>query len=166
MAAGHADVLVISKLDRLSRSLIDFAQTMVTAQRDGWALVALDRAVDTTTPGGEMMANVLASFAQSERRIVGQRTRNDLAAKKAAGVKLRRRSTLPPEVAERIVATHQAGKTLTAIARELEADGVASGQGGRRGYPASVRAVLATQGIAACAGAGPKRGRAVTTTGA
>jgi DNA invertase Pin-like site-specific DNA recombinase len=65
MANGEADVLVVSKLDRLSRSLIDFAQTMATAQREGWALVALDLGVDTATPGGEMMANVLASFAHA-----------------------------------------------------------------------------------------------------
>jgi DNA invertase Pin-like site-specific DNA recombinase len=152
MARGDADVLVVSKLDRLSRSLIDFAQTMATAQREGWALVALDLGVDTATPGGEMMANVLASFAQYERRLIGQRTRDGLAAKKAAGVKLGRRSTLPPEVAEGIVTAHQAGDTLAAIARELEADGVATGQGGARWYPASVRAVLVAQGHAARAG--------------
>ena len=159
MASGEADVLVVSKLDRLSRSLIDFAQTMATAQREGWALVALDLGVDTATPGGEMMANVLASFAQYERRIIGQRTRDGLAAKKAAGVKLGRRSTLPLEVVERILEAHQAGDTLAAIARGLEADGVATGQGGLRWYPASVRAVLVAQGHATRAGAGPRRRR-------
>jgi DNA invertase Pin-like site-specific DNA recombinase len=159
VARGDADVLVVSKLDRLSRSLIDFAQTMATAQREGWALVALDLGVDTATPGGEMMANVLASFAQYERRIIGQRTRDGLAAKKAAGVKLGRRSTLPLEVVERILEAHQAGDTLAAIARELEADGVATGQGGLRWYPASVRAVLVAQGHATRAGAGPRRRR-------
>jgi hypothetical protein len=106
-----------------------------------------------------MMANVLASFAQYERRIIGQRTRDGLAAKKAAGVKLGRRSTLPPEVAERIVGAHQTGDTLAAIARGLQADGVATGQGGARWYPASVRAVLVAHGHAARAGTGPKRGR-------
>jgi DNA invertase Pin-like site-specific DNA recombinase len=159
MANGEADVLVVSKLDRLSRSLIDFAQTMATAQRQGWALVALDLGVDTATPGGEMMANVLASFAQYERRIIGQRTRDGLAAKKAAGVKLGRRSTLPLEVVERIVAAHEAGDSLAATARSLEAYGVPTGQGGARWYPASVRAVLVSQGLAARAGSGPKRGR-------
>ncbi len=160
MASGEADVLVVSKLDRLSRSLIDFAQTMATAQREGWALVALDLGVDTATPGGEMMANVLASFAQYERRIIGQRTRDGLAAKKAAGVKLGRRSTLPLEVVERIVVAHEAGDTLAAVARGLEADGVPTGQGGARWYPASVRAVLVSQGLAARAGcSGPKPSR-------
>jgi len=159
MANGEADVLVVSKLDRLSRSLIDFAQTMATAQRQGWALVALDLGVDTATPGGEMMANVLASFAQYERRIIGQRTRDGLAAKKAAGVKLGRRSTLPLSVVERIVVAHEAGDTLAAVARGLEADGVPTGQGGARWYPASVRAVLVSQGLAPRAGTGPKRRR-------
>jgi DNA invertase Pin-like site-specific DNA recombinase len=159
MASGEADVLVVSKLDRLSRSLIDFAQIMATAQREGWALVALDLGVDTATPGGEMMANVLASFAQYERRIIGQRTRDGLAAKKAAGVKLGRRSTLPPEVADRIVAAHQAGDTLAAIARGLQADSVPTGQGGAQWYPASVRAVLVSQGLAPRAGTEPKRRR-------
>ncbi len=73
VARGDADVLVVSKLDRLSRSLIDFAQTMATAQREGWALVALDLGVDTATPGGEMMANVLASrrSARNARHLAG-----------------------------------------------------------------------------------------------
>jgi hypothetical protein len=74
-------------------------------------------------------------------------------------VKLGRRSTLPSGVAERIVAAHQAGDTLAAIARGLQADGVATGQGGARWYPASVRAVLVSQGLAPRAGIGPKRGR-------
>ncbi len=78
--------------------------------------------------------------------------------KKAAGVKLGRRSTLPPAVAERIVAAHQAGQTLAAIARGLEEDGVATGQGGARWYPASVRAVLVSQGHAPRAGTAPKPG--------
>jgi DNA invertase Pin-like site-specific DNA recombinase len=65
---------VVAKLDRLSRSMLDFTAVMAQAQKQGWALVALDCAVDTTTPAGEAMANVLATFAQFERRLIGQRT--------------------------------------------------------------------------------------------
>jgi DNA invertase Pin-like site-specific DNA recombinase len=61
---GQADGLVVAKLDRLSRSMIDFTAVMARARREGWALVALDCAVDTTTPAGEAMANVLATFDQ------------------------------------------------------------------------------------------------------
>ena len=77
-----------------SRSLIDFASMMERGQRRGWALVALDLGVDTTTPQGEMMASVLAVFAQFERRLIGQRTRDALAVKRAQGVRLGR----PPAI--------------------------------------------------------------------
>src|SRR5438105_9738745 len=50
---GDAKALVAAKLDRLSRSMIDFTGLMAMAQKQGWALVALDCAVDTTTPAGE-----------------------------------------------------------------------------------------------------------------
>ena len=68
--------------------MLDFTALMATAQKQGWALVALDCAVDTTTPAGEAMANVLATFAQFERRLISQRTKDALAAKKAQGVRL------------------------------------------------------------------------------
>lgn len=54
-----ADALVVPKLDRLSRSLLDFTSLMDRSQRRGWSLVALDLGVDTTTPQGEVMASVL-----------------------------------------------------------------------------------------------------------
>ena len=87
---GDAGALVVAKLDRLSRSMLDFTTVMATASKQGWALVALDCAVDTTTPTGEAMANVLATFAQFERRLIGQRTREALAVKRASGVRLGR----------------------------------------------------------------------------
>src|SRR5690349_12554324 len=80
--AGEASAIVTSKLDRLSRSLLDFAGLMERARRRGWAVVALDLGVDTTTPDGEMMSNVLATFAQFERRLIGARTKEGLAAKR------------------------------------------------------------------------------------
>ena len=56
--------LIVSKLDRLSRSMLDFASLMQKATREHWGLVALDLGVDTSTPAGEAMAHVLATFAQ------------------------------------------------------------------------------------------------------
>ena len=70
----QADALVVSKLDRLSRSLLDFATVMEKARKEQWGVVALDLAVDTTTPSGEVMAHVMASFAHYERRLIAQRT--------------------------------------------------------------------------------------------
>ena len=139
---GQADVLVVAKVDRLSRSLIDFATVMERSQRKGWALVALDLGVDTSTPAGELMANIVATFAQYERRLIQQRTRDALAIKKASGVRLGRPKTLGEDVVARIQTARAHGGTLTAIAESLNADGVATAHGGQRWYPATVRAVL------------------------
>ncbi len=137
-----ADTLVVAKLDRLSRSMLDFAGILDRATREHWALVALDLGVDTSTPSGEMMANVLATFAQFERRLIGQRTKDALAQKKAAGVRLGRPVGIHEPVRARIVAERAAGRTLAAIAEGLNADQVATAQGGRRWYPSTVRWAL------------------------
>lgn len=140
---GEVDALVVAKLDRLSRSLLDFASVMERSKRKGWSVVALDLGVDTTTPAGEMVANVMASFAAYERRLIGQRTKDALEVKKAQGVTLGRPRTLPSDVAERIATERAKGMSLAAIAAGLNADGVETAQGGSRWYPSTVRAVLA-----------------------
>lgn len=71
----RGDVLVVAKLDRLSRSLADFAALVERATSGGWAIVALDVGVDTSTAAGEMMVNVMATFARYERRLISERTR-------------------------------------------------------------------------------------------
>jgi DNA invertase Pin-like site-specific DNA recombinase len=138
----QADALVVAKLDRLSRSMLDFPPLMAKAQKQGWALVALDVGMDTTTPAGEMTANVTATLAQFERRLIGQRTREALAAKRAQGVRLGRRRQTPDSVVRRIVRERKKGKSLAAIADGLNRDGVPTSQGGKKWYPATVRAVL------------------------
>ena len=144
LARKEAGALVVSKLDRLSRSMIDFTGLMGKAQKQGWALVALD-CVDTTTPAGEAMANVLATFAQFERRLISQRTKDALAMKRAQGVRLGRPPQLPTEVVTRIRQARESGLGLTAIAAELNAENVATAQGGKRWYPSTIRAVLGSQ---------------------
>lgn len=68
-----------AKLDRLSRSVLDFAALMQRARRRGWNPVVLDLGVDTSMPAGALMANVMASFAEYERHLIGQRTSDALA---------------------------------------------------------------------------------------
>lgn len=126
---GEADVLVATKLDRVSRSVRDFAGLLDRAQHNGWTIVLLDLG-DTSTAAGEMTANVIASAAQYERRLIGQRTREGLAAKRAAGVRLGRPSALPLSVVVRIVDEHLTGRSLRAIAEGLTADGVPTARGG------------------------------------
>ena len=147
--AGETDVLVAAKLDRVSRSVADFARMLERATAHGWRLVLLDLGVDTSTPAGEFVANTIANSAQYERRLIGQRTREGLAAKRAQGVRLGRPSSLPGDVVARIVREHQGGASLRALATSLTGEGVPTAQGGARWYPSTVRAVLRGQDAAA-----------------
>lgn len=104
LARGEAGVLVVAKLDRLSRSLLDFASLMDLANRQGWELVVLDLGIDTTEPSGRLMASVMASFAEYERNILSRRTSAALQQKKIAGARLGRPRTMNPAVTARIVA--------------------------------------------------------------
>jgi DNA invertase Pin-like site-specific DNA recombinase len=139
---GQASVLVVSKLDRLSRSLLDFALLMETARKQGWEIIVLDLAVDTTTPSGQLMASVMSAFAQYERQLIGARTSAALQQLKAQGVRLGRPRTLPLAVTERVLVERSAGRTLAAIAEGLNQDGVATARGGKCWYPSTVKAVL------------------------
>jgi len=142
LQTGGAQALVVAKLDRLSRSMLDFAGIMAAAQKQGWGVIALDCAVDTTTPAGEAMANILASFAVFERRLISQRTKDALAIRKSQGVKLGRPRTLPDEIVDRVTSERASGKTLSAIAEGLNADRTPTAQAGKRWYASTINAVL------------------------
>ena len=131
--SGQAAGIVVSKLDRLSRSLVDFANLMARAQASGWNLVVLDLGVDFGTPAGEFLASVMASAAQWERRIIGQRTRDALTIKRSQGVRLGRPSRLSDEIASRIMEAHASGQGWTSIANALNADSVPTAQGASSG---------------------------------
>lgn len=139
----RADGLMVAKLDRLSRSLMDFAALTERSRKRGWALIALDLGVDTSTPQGEMMANVLATFAQFERRLISERTKDALAVKRSQGVRLGRPSVMPSEVRRRIVRERMAGTSFSKIAAGLNADGIPTAQGGAQWWPSTVRKALA-----------------------
>lgn len=139
--AEAASGLVVAKLDRLSRSMLDFATVMELARQDGWAIVALDCAVDTTTPAGEAMANVMATFAQFERRLIGQRTKEALAVKRAAGVQLGRPAEVPAATADRIVRYRSQGLTIREIAAQLTSEQIPTARGGQW-QPATISRVL------------------------
>lgn len=125
------DVLVVSKLDRLSRSVMDFASLLERAKDEGWSLVALDFGMDTTTPQGELVANILMSVAQWERRVIGQRTKDGLAEAKRNGKRLGRPSRLPEITRGMIQARHRARSTPQHIANYLNEQGIPTVSGGR-----------------------------------
>lgn len=83
--AGQIDCLVLYKLDRLSRSLLDFARLLETFDAHQVAFVSITQLVNSTTSMGRLMLNVLLSFAQFEREIIGERTRDKIAAARRKG---------------------------------------------------------------------------------
>jgi len=140
LANGDASALIVSKLDRLARSVHDFAGLVRIAEREGWGIVALDLGVDMTTPTGGLLANVTASVAEWERRIISVRTTEALAQKKAEGVRLGRPRSLDPSVADRIRSRRADGATLQSIADDLNSEGITT-PSGRTWSPALVRKV-------------------------
>jgi DNA invertase Pin-like site-specific DNA recombinase len=68
---GEADAVVVAKLDRLSRSVVDAGRLLEEVRRRGFNVVALDLGPDLSMPTGELVANVLAAVAQWERRMTG-----------------------------------------------------------------------------------------------
>jgi DNA invertase Pin-like site-specific DNA recombinase len=146
--ARQADVLMVAKLDRLSRSVHDFSGLVKEANRRGWSVVCLDVGVDTSTPNGKFMATVTAGIAELERELIGQRTRDALAAKKAAGVRLGRPQVLPEAVVRRVIDEREAGRSWQAIADGLTADAVPTARGGATWAFSSARAVYHSQASA------------------
>jgi DNA invertase Pin-like site-specific DNA recombinase len=139
---GEASTLVVSKLDRLCRSTLDFLSILERARRNGWTLVCLDVAIDTATPSGELMSTVLASFAQYERRLIAARTKEALAQRKAEGVVLGRPVVMLDEVRTRIHAERNAGKSLRAIAEGLNSEGIPTVHGGAQWHASTIQKAL------------------------
>jgi site-specific DNA recombinase len=82
---GKIDCVVVYKVDRLSRSLLDFSRIMETFERCGVSFVSVTQHFNTTTSMGRLTLNILLSFAQFEREIIGERIRDKLAAQKRKG---------------------------------------------------------------------------------
>lgn len=83
--AGLIDCIVVYKIDRLSRSLMDFARIMETLERMNVSLVSVTQQFNTTTSMGRLTLNILLSFAQFEREIISERTRDKIAAARRRG---------------------------------------------------------------------------------
>jgi len=144
---AHDDaLLIVAKLDRLSRSMLEFATLVEGMKNESWRLVALDLGVDTTSPNGEFVANVMSSFAQFERQMISVRTREALAAARERGITLGRPSKVPESIRAQILQLHDEGHAASSIARRLEKSGITAPMGGDRWHTSSVTRILASQG--------------------
>src|SRR6202451_1232163 len=83
---GQIDVVVVYKVDRLTRSLADFAKRVEVFDARGVSFVAVTQQFNTTTSMGRLTLNVLLSFAQFEREVTGERIRDKIAASKQKGM--------------------------------------------------------------------------------
>jgi site-specific DNA recombinase len=86
IAAGRIDNVVVYKVDRLTRSLTDFAKLVELFDKHGGSFVSVTQAFNTTTSMGRLTLNVLLSFAQFEREVIGERVRDKIAASKRKGL--------------------------------------------------------------------------------
>lgn len=139
---GDADTLLVHRLDRLTRSVLDLCRLLDAAQKGSWALTAADGTIDTTTPHGRAMAQMTGVFAELERALIADRTKAALAAKKASGARLGRPILLADDVRARIARDRATEMSLQAIADRLTRDGVRTATGKGRWYPSTVKSVL------------------------
>jgi DNA invertase Pin-like site-specific DNA recombinase len=115
---GDADVLMVTRLDRLARSTRDLLNTLdeITKRGAGFKSLA-DSWADTTTPHGRLMLTVLGGLAEFERELIKARTGEGRTRAKAAGVHMGRPSKLTPHQQREAIARRDAGEALTDIAR-------------------------------------------------
>lgn len=136
--AGQVDVIVVYKVDRLTRSLADFAKIVERLDARKASFVSVTQAFNTTTSMGRLTLNVLLSFAQFEREVTGERIRDKIAASKKKGLwmggpvplgyEVIERKLVPvPEEAERvrtIMQRYLASSSANELIHELEAEGI------------------------------------------
>ena len=111
--------VVVWKLDRLSRSLKDVLHLMEEIAKVGAGFRSLTEAVDTTSPGGRMMMQIIGAFAEFERAMLRERTRNGLDAARKQGRVGGRRSKLKPQQQQEIVHLVRSGQKTAADAARL-----------------------------------------------
>ena len=139
IAAGDASCLVVTGLQRLSRSVAELGTIVQWLERNEVRLVAVELDLDTASPGGHTTARALASVAGMEHERLSERTRKGLAAARA---KRRSSSAGGPDwdaIRKRIANMRADGMTLQAIADTLNKEGVPTQRGGAKWRPSSVQ---------------------------
>jgi DNA invertase Pin-like site-specific DNA recombinase len=115
----EGDTVVVWKLDRLSRSLKDVLHIMERINQAGAGFRSLTEAIDTTTPAGRMMMQMVGSFAEFERAMIRERTSAGIAAARAAGRVGGRRKKLDAgkrrEIAESVIAGRKSGADMARL---------------------------------------------------
>jgi len=141
--AGRVDVVVVYKIDRLSRALMDFARLVEVFDRHGVTFVSVTQSFNTTTSMGRLTLNVLLSFAQFEREVIGERIRDKVAASRKRGMWMGGFVPMGYRVENRKLVIHEPEAAIirkiferflkvgsaTVLARQLRAEDVRSARG-------------------------------------
>jgi DNA invertase Pin-like site-specific DNA recombinase len=136
--ANRLDIIVVYKVDRLTRSLADFAKLVELFDTHGVSFVSVTQSFNTTTSMGRLTLNVLLSFAQFEREVTGERIRDKISASKKKGIRmggptplgygLKDKKLVIDEVEAKTVRQIFAGYlehgSLTALMRHLDCEGI------------------------------------------
>ena len=149
--AKRVDVVVVYKIDRLSRSLMDFAKLVEVFDRNSVTFVSVTQSFNTTTSMGRLTLNVLLSFAQFEREVIGERIRDKFAASRKKGMWMGGWAPLGYDVKDRKLVVNEAEAatvrtifqrflrvgSMTKLTVALRSEGMRTkgGQAGRQGLP-------------------------------
>lgn len=152
---GGIDIIVVYKVDRLTRSLADFAKLVELFDEHGVSFVSVTQSFNTTSSMGRLTLNVLLSFAQFEREVIGERVRDKISASKQKGLwvggpvplgyrsekKLLRVDEIEAALVRRIFELYRDHGSIRAVVEQLAADGVRTRKGYRFG-PGPIAAML------------------------
>lgn len=132
IASGKIDVVVVYKVDRLTRSLADFARIVESFDSKGISFVSVTQQFNTTSSMGRLTLNVLLSFAQFEREVTGERIRDKVAASKRKGMWMGGKIPLGYQLVDRKLIVHPDDAKLVSriFGRYLKLGNVRSLQGG------------------------------------
>ena len=139
IAEGQASCLMVSKLERLTRSVVELAALFEWFKEAEARLVVLDQRIDTFSPAGHLTAETVVSLGTWEREKLSARTRRG---RNAALGRARPAVGQIPELKDRIVAMRERGMTLQAIADALNREGVPTVRGGVEWRPSSVQSAV------------------------
>src|SRR6516164_158212 len=135
LTAGRVDTIVVYKIDRLTRSLADFAKIVEILDAKGASFVSVTQQFNTTTSMGRLTLNILLSFAQFEREVIGERIRDKIAASKRKGMWMGGVPPLGYRVRDRrlVIVDGEAEIVRTIFRRYAELGSVRGVEGGARG---------------------------------
>jgi site-specific DNA recombinase len=128
--AGQVSTVIVSKLDRLTRSVADLDRLVKLFEKKNVAPVSLLESLDATTATGRLMMNLLASVSQWEREVIGERTKDAMKELKAQGKPYSRQVYADLEMISYLEAEYRQGRSYHELATELNTRGIQTARGG------------------------------------